>query len=101
MRPDVVDASTLKGNRGFVEYKRAEIKKRSVGYRAADFIEIYEDKDEDKVRTQASRCMDCGTPFCHQSVTERSGCPLGNLIPEWNDLVRRGAWYEAFTRLKK
>merc|ERR1712113_1040220 len=44
--------------------------------------------------------MDCGTPFCHQSVTIRSGCPLGNLIPEWNDLVKRGDWYGAFQRLR-
>ena len=51
------------------------------------------------VQTQASRCMDCGTPFCHQSVTDKSGCPLGNLIPEWNDLVRKGAWFDAFKRL--
>jgi glutamate synthase (NADPH/NADH) small chain len=79
----------LKGNKGFVQYARAEIKKRDAVGRALDFIEIYEHKDEDQVRTQAARCMDCGTPFCHQSVTSRSGCPLGNLIPEWNDLVKR------------
>jgi glutamate synthase (NADPH/NADH) len=100
-RPNVVDPKTLNGNKGFVQYARAEIKKRDAVGRAQDFIEIYEHKDEDQVRTQAARCMDCGTPFCHQSVTSRSGCPLGNLIPEWNDLVKRGDWYQAFQRLRQ
>eukprot|EP00972_Heterocapsa_arctica_P003527 525047-Heterocapsa_arctica.AAC.1 len=45
--------------------------------------------------------MDCGTPFCHQATTDKSGCPLGNLIPEWNDLVRKGQWHEAWKRLMK
>mmetsp|Transcript_49861 Transcript_49861/g.116524 ORF Transcript_49861/g.116524 Transcript_49861/m.116524 type:complete len:2132 (-) Transcript_49861:321-6716(-) len=87
--------------RGFVELDRADLPKRTVEDRVGDFKEILATKDIEKVQTQASRCMDCGTPFCHQHVTERSGCPLGNLIPEWNDLVRKGHWYEAFKRLKK
>ena len=75
--------------------------KRDVTDRAQDFVEIHDHKDTDQVRTQAARCMDCGTPFCHQSVTIRSGCPLGNLIPEWNDLVKRGDWHQAFQRLRQ
>eukprot|EP00438_Fugacium_kawagutii_P000406 Skav229868 [mRNA] locus=scaffold247:62822:91019:+ [translate_table: standard] len=107
---------TTKGNRpkkslGFLEVDRGDLPKRGqqtgVSERVADFQEILAKKDEAKqgaaievaVQTQASRCMDCGTPFCHQSVTDKSGCPLGNLIPEWNDLVRKGAWYDAFKRL--
>lgn len=97
----VDDEKSLAGNKGFVHYSRAEIKKRAVQGRAGDFLEIYEHKDEMKVRTQAARCMDCGTPFCHQSVTNRSGCPLGNLIPEWNDLVKKGEWHTAFERLRE
>eukprot|EP00913_Durusdinium_trenchii_P011508 g10805.t1 len=86
-------------NRGFLEVDRGDLPKRGVAERVADFQEILAKKDEVAVQTQASRCMDCGTPFCHQSVTDKSGCPLGNLIPEWNDLVRKGAWYDAFKRL--
>src|SRR5581483_8414222 len=55
--------------------------------------EVYKDFPEDKLKAQASRCMDCGVPFCHQ------GCPLGNIIPDWNDLVYRGQWQEALLRL--
>lgn len=51
---------------------------------------------EDLLNTQAARCMECGTPFCHQNST---GCPLGNKIPEWNDLVHKGRWKEALNRL--
>jgi len=90
-----------KSNRGFIELDRAELPKRKVEERVGDFREILEQKDEVQIQTQASRCMDCGTPFCHQSVTDKSGCPLGNLIPEWNDLVRKGQWHEAFKRLLK
>eukprot|EP00931_Biecheleriopsis_adriatica_P035288 TRINITY_DN2030_c0_g1_i3.p1 TRINITY_DN2030_c0_g1~~TRINITY_DN2030_c0_g1_i3.p1 ORF type:complete len:2151 (-),score=484.82 TRINITY_DN2030_c0_g1_i3:46-6498(-) len=85
--------------RGFVELDRSDLPKRGVAERVGDFQEILAKKDEAEVQTQASRCMDCGTPFCHQSVTDKSGCPLGNLIPEWNDLVRKGAWHDAFKRL--
>jgi glutamate synthase (NADPH/NADH) len=95
-----VDDKKLEGNHGFVKFARAEIKKRSVAERARDFVEIYDHNDKQKVKTQAARCMDCGTPFCHQSVTIRSGCPLGNLIPEWNALVKKDDWYNAFQRLR-
>jgi len=102
-RPNVVDPKDIdmKGARGFIKYSRAEMNKRDVTDRAQDFVEIHDHKDTDQVRTQAARCMDCGTPFCHQSVTIRSGCPLGNLIPEWNDLVKRGDWHQAFQRLRQ
>jgi len=113
--PDIEEAGMPKGSRptkvedevlmksgasGFVKFDRAEISKRGVVERAADFLEVYDHKDEEEVRTQAARCMDCGTPFCHQSVTNRSGCPLGNLIPEWNNLVKKGHWHQAFQRLR-
>jgi glutamate synthase (NADPH/NADH) len=95
-----IEAAATAGPAGFKKFDRAEISKREVTARAADFLEVYEHKDEAKVRTQAARCMDCGTPFCHQSVTNRSGCPLGNLIPEWNALVKKGHWHQAFQRLR-
>ncbi|CAE8728037.1 unnamed protein product [Polarella glacialis] len=97
----VEDEQELQGDRGFINYARAEISKRDAGERSHDFIEVYDHKEEKQVRTQASRCMDCGTPFCHQSVTTRSGCPLGNLIPEWNALVKAGDWHQAFQRLRQ
>merc|ERR1719253_964084 len=102
-RPKKVEnvASISKTVRGFMELDRSDLPKRSVQDRVGDFREILAKKDEQEVQTQAARCMDCGTPFCHQSVTDRSGCPLGNLIPEWNDLVRKGQWHEAFKRLGK
>jgi glutamate synthase (NADPH/NADH) len=102
LRPKVVEPDSLgaSGPAGFKRFDRAEIKKRDVAERAADFLEVYEHKDESQVMTQAARCMDCGTPFCHQSVTNRSGCPLGNLIPEWNALVKKGHWHQAFQRLR-
>lgn len=67
--------------------------RRPVSERLNDWNEVYQDFPEDTLRQQAGRCMDCGIPFCH------NGCPLGNLIPEWNDLVRTGRWREAFDRL--
>ncbi len=80
--------------RGFLKNReRVERPTRPVPVRIMDFKDVYVRQDEAIVRTQAGRCMDCGIPFCH------SGCPLGNLIPEWNDLVRRGRWDEAAARL--
>ncbi|MGM7667231.1 glutamate synthase subunit beta [Microbacterium sp. A93] len=80
--------------RGFLNTrKRQDRPSRPVPVRILDFKDVYVRQDEAVVRTQAGRCMDCGVPFCHQ------GCPLGNLIPEWNDLVRRGRWEEAAARL--
>ncbi|UVS80865.1 glutamate synthase subunit beta [Actinokineospora sp. UTMC 2448] len=81
---------------GFLRYPRADIPKRPVAERAADWREVYRPDDADAVREQATRCMDCGIPFCHSGS---AGCPLGNLIPEWNDLVRRGDWQAASHRL--
>jgi glutamate synthase (NADPH/NADH) small chain len=79
---------------GFLKYTHRELpKRRPVPLRLGDWNEVYEDFDEETLRHQATRCMDCGIPFCH------NGCPLGNLIPEWNDLVRRGRWRDAIERL--
>jgi glutamate synthase (NADPH/NADH) small chain len=79
---------------GFMEYDRETPKPRPVEERLKDFKEVYEPMDERKIIQQAARCMDCGVPFCH------SGCPLGNLVPEWNDLVYRGQWEKAWGRLE-
>ena len=79
----------------FKTIQRETPKRRPVSLRVLDWHEVYEEgaHPEQKVRTQASRCMDCGIPFC------QSGCPLGNIIPEWNDLVYRGRWREAISML--
>ncbi|HVC00264.1 MAG TPA: glutamate synthase subunit beta [Candidatus Dormibacteraeota bacterium] len=74
---------------GFKEYAREIPARRPVAERVGDFLEVYQPFPEEKVRTQGARCMDCGVPFCH------TGCPLNNLIPDWNDLVYRGRWREA------
>jgi glutamate synthase (NADPH/NADH) small chain len=74
---------------GFLEYRRELPQRRPVTERVNDYLEIYLDFPEEKVRTQGARCMDCGVPFCH------TGCPLTNIIPDWNDLVYRGRWREA------
>ena len=80
--------------RGFLKVTQRETaKRRPVDIRIQDWKEVYETRDQAKVREQASRCMDCGIPFCHQ------GCPLGNLIPEWNDLVWRDQGKAAIERL--
>src|ERR1700757_1840973 len=79
---------------GFLKYTHRELpQRRPVPLRLRDWNEVYQDFDEETLRHQATRCMDCGIPFCH------NGCPLGNLIPEWNDLVRRGRWHDAIERL--
>lgn len=79
---------------GFLKYTHRELpKRRPVPLRLKDWNEVYQEFDDEILREQATRCMDCGIPFCH------NGCPLGNLIPEWNDLVRRGRWREAIDRL--
>jgi glutamate synthase (NADPH/NADH) len=100
-RPKKVDNPHLvtKKTNGFVDFDRAELPKRKVDDRKMDFKEIGDKIDVEQIQTQAGRCMNCGTPFCHQSVTDRSGCPLGNLIPEWNELVLKGLWHQAFQRL--
>ncbi|GAB2973657.1 glutamate synthase subunit beta [Amycolatopsis acidiphila] len=85
---------------GFMKFEREEPKKRPREERVHDWHEVYayssSEERNKKVRTQATRCMDCGIPFCHSGS---SGCPLGNLIPEWNDLVRQGHWAAASDRL--
>ena len=78
---------------GFLEYKREMPIRRPVTERINDWFEIYIDYGDDKVRAQGARCMDCGVPFCH------NGCPLNNIIPDWNDLVYRDRWEEAIQRL--
>jgi glutamate synthase (NADPH/NADH) small chain len=79
--------------KGFLEHGRELPERRPVPVRLNDWREVYEDFPINKIRTQASRCMDCGIPFCNQ------GCPLGNLIPDWNDLVYRDHWHDAIDRL--
>jgi glutamate synthase (NADPH/NADH) small chain len=78
---------------GFMEYGRELPARRPVSERINDWFEIYTDFPDDKLRQQGARCMDCGVPFCH------NGCPLNNVIPDWNDLVYRGRWQEAVRRL--
>ncbi|GAA3948451.1 glutamate synthase subunit beta [Gordonia caeni] len=80
--------------RGFLKHPERETPtRRPVELRLLDFKEVYNKFDREALTTQASRCMDCGIPFCH------NGCPLGNLIPEWNDLTYRGRWAEGLERL--
>ncbi len=78
---------------GFIEYSRETPSRRPVQERIHDWKEVYLPFPESKLKKQGARCMDCGIPFCHQ------GCPLGNLIPDWNDLVFRDHWREAIARL--
>jgi glutamate synthase (NADPH/NADH) small chain len=78
---------------GFLEIGRQKQPARPLGERLRDWREVYLPYDESTLRGQASRCMDCGIPFCHQ------GCPLGNLVPNWNDLVYHGRWRASIERL--
>jgi glutamate synthase (NADPH/NADH) small chain len=78
---------------GFKEFTREMPSRRPVTERINDWFEIYTDFPEDSLRRQGARCMDCGIPFCH------TGCPVNNIIPDWNDLVYRGRWQEAIRRL--
>jgi glutamate synthase (NADPH) small chain len=79
--------------KGFLTTPRQAPTRRPVDLRLKDWREVYEEFPDDRLEKQAGRCMNCGIPFCH------SGCPLGNLIPEWNDLVYRDEWREAIERL--
>ncbi|MFM8352826.1 MAG: glutamate synthase subunit beta [Actinomycetales bacterium] len=79
--------------KGFLKHGRELPKRRPVDVRISDWREVYEPSTTQQLATQAGRCMDCGVPFCHE------GCPLGNLIPEWNDLVWRADWLQASERL--
>ncbi len=78
---------------GFMEIPRETPSRRPIPERVNDYLEVYNPFPEEKLRAQGARCMDCGIPFCHQ------GCPLGNLIPDWNDLVYRNQWRAALDRL--
>lgn len=80
---------------GFLKHKRREAEHRPVHLRVRDWGEMYEPVELPALRIQASRCMDCGVPFCNSL----NGCPLGNLIPDWNDLVYRDRWRDAIERL--
>ena len=80
-------------SKAFITLQREMPRRRPVSERVRDWREYYLPFPEEKLRAQASRCMDCGIPFCH------SGCPLGNLIPDWNDLTYRGRWKEAIDEL--
>jgi glutamate synthase (NADPH/NADH) small chain len=78
---------------GFLEIEREQPTRRNADERIQDWFEIYEPFPEEKQRQQGARCMDCGVPFCH------TGCPVNNLIPDWNDLVYNGRWESAVRRL--
>jgi glutamate synthase (NADPH) small chain len=78
---------------GFLEFQRAKVAKEAVDTRLKHWKEFEQPMPEAKLREQGARCMDCGIPFCHK------GCPLGNIIPDWNDLVYRNRWQEAIQRL--
>jgi glutamate synthase (NADPH/NADH) small chain len=89
---------------GFLEYARELPLDRSALKRIKDWNEFHEHMDDQHLRQQGARCMDCGVPFCHNGTLVSgmaSGCPINNLIPEWNDLVYRGLWKEALDRLHK
>src|SRR2546425_356491 len=81
--------------KGFLKYSREGPKRRPVELRIQDWREFYEPISEDKLKAQGARCMDCGVPFCQSN----HGCPVVNLIPEWNDLVHRGRWKDALKAL--
>jgi glutamate synthase (NADPH/NADH) small chain len=87
---------------GFIEYRRTLPLSRHARERIKDWSEFHEHMPEEQLREQGARCMDCGVPFCHTGKLIEglaTGCPLHNLIPEWNDLVFRGRWREALDRL--
>jgi glutamate synthase (NADPH/NADH) small chain len=89
---------------GFIEYLRELPVDRSPAERVRDWNEFHHHMDEKHLRQQGARCMDCGVPFCHTGKLisgMASGCPVNNLIPEWNDLVYRGLWREALDRLHR
>src|SRR3989475_6149404 len=89
---------------GFMEFTRELPVVRAPRERVRDWSEFHEHAQDEKLQTQGARCMDCAVPFCHTgSLLEgmASGCPINNLIPEWNGLVYRGLWREALDRLHK
>ncbi len=89
---------------GFLQYQRQSLPERPPRERLADWQHLHEPLPLPVLQTQAARCMDCGIPFCHTGAILNgmtSGCPVNNLIPEWNDLVYHGLWREAYERLAK
>jgi glutamate synthase (NADPH/NADH) small chain len=89
---------------GFIEYLREIASEVAPADRIRNWDEFHLPMPDDRLQNQAARCMDCGTPFCHTGMTINrmaSGCPINNLIPEWNDLIYRGLWEEALDRLHK
>jgi glutamate synthase (NADPH/NADH) small chain len=89
---------------GFIEFARQLPDSRPAATRIGDWSEFHDHMPDDGLRQQGARCMDCGVPFCHTGTLiagMASGCPINNLIPEWNDLVYRGLWREALERLHK
>lgn len=89
---------------GFIEYRRELPKDRAPLERIKDWEEFHLHLSEEEQRIQGARCMDCGIPFCHMGLLINgmaSGCPINNLIPEWNDLIYKGLWKEALNRLLK
>src|SRR3954464_5763427 len=89
---------------GFMEFPRQEPPGRDPKTRLRDWREFHDHLPESTLRDKRARCMDCGVPFCHTGTVlpgGASGCPINNLIPEWNDLVYRGQWQEALSRLQK
>ncbi|MBP7552997.1 MAG: hypothetical protein KA885_06190 [Spirochaetes bacterium] len=81
-------------NTGFMEYDRKSYHYRDIIDRVNDYKEIIVPLSKNELEIQGSRCMDCGIPYCHSL-----GCPINNLIPEWNDLVYSKDWYTAYKRL--
>ncbi|KAF9310198.1 glutamate synthase [NADH], partial [Podila minutissima] len=103
LEDSMVDADTYKKRsemvdkvRGFMKYKRRGDAYRNPKKRTKDYKEISARLSDHDLKVQAARCMDCGVPFCQSSST---GCPIGNIIPKWNDLVFREQWQEALNRL--
>lgn len=89
---------------GFLDYKRKNLGERDYKARIGDYTPFYIPLNKDEREIQASRCMNCGVPFCQVAINIKGnevGCPLGNLIPEWNDLLSKGLWKEAYERLIK
>jgi len=88
---------------GFMEYERHEPPGRDPKARVRDWLEFHDHLPETTLKEQGARCMDCGVPFCHTGTVlagMASGCPINNLIPEWNDLVYRDQWKDALERLQ-
>ena len=87
---------------GFMEYKRKKTKEHPPLERISSFTEYATQLSDEALKTEGARCMDCGTPFCHMGIEIRgaaAGCPINNVLPEWNDLVYKGKWKEALDRL--